>query len=319
MTANTKPYRAHLTSYGDLITSDAGFRGRSASFALERKRRAAPFVHQARALRFALENAATPNDLAHDEWIQSALLVASGVPYNESIQLRPKEKAVAIQRFINDFLAPAGPNLVEELVNRFLLAHEDELNASTQTIGDILAQRKLSRALIATLSLDDTRYSWLHATSKTWLPISDDDSDIELHLRGLSWEKGRKRRTVVFNLTVPFLGNNVDLCLFSCGPNEYREKSHDPASYVALGELKGGIDPAGADEHWKTARAALRRIRDEFSRSSLTPHTFFIGAAVAKRMAQEIWDELENGPLENAANLSVEDQLMSVARWLCRL
>ncbi len=26
---------------------------------------------------------------------------------------------------------------------------------------------------------------------------------------------------------------------------------------LMLGELKGGIDPAGADEHWKTANTVL--------------------------------------------------------------
>jgi len=59
-------------------------------------------------------------------------------------------------------------------------------------------------------------------------------------------------------------------------------------SYIAMGELKGGIDPAGADEHWKTARAALDRIRKAFSKVEVSPHNFFVGAAIAKRMAQEI-------------------------------
>ena len=31
-----------------------------------------------------------------------------------------------------------------------------------------------------------------------------------------------------------------------------------------FGELKGGIDPAGADEHWKTGNSALVRIRKAF-------------------------------------------------------
>ena len=31
----------------------------------------------------------------------------------------------------------------------------------------------------------------------------------------------------------------------------------NPKHYLACGELKGGIDPAGADEHWKTAGKAL--------------------------------------------------------------
>jgi hypothetical protein len=149
--------------------------------------------------------------------------------------------------------------------------------------------------------------------------MTDDDSDIELRLRGLSWVRTRRRRTVVFNLTIPFLKNNVDLCLFNCLPEELQDSYVLPAAYIALGELKGGIDPAGADEHWKTARTALARIRTAFGQSDLKPHTFFIGAAIAKKMAEELWADLENGALENAANLTVDAQVVSVSRWLCSL
>jgi type II restriction enzyme len=57
----------------------------------------------------------------------------------------------------------------------------------------------------------------------------------------------------------------VDLSLFSCSAkNLTREIIKIPSAYIALGELKGGIDPAGADEHWKTARTALNRIHEAF-------------------------------------------------------
>jgi type II restriction enzyme len=39
--------------------------------------------------------------------------------------------------------------------------------------------------------------------------------------------------------------------------------------------LKGGIDPAGADEHWKTAGSALLRIKRAFQAEGLAPATFF--------------------------------------------
>jgi hypothetical protein len=41
-----------------------------------------------------------------------------------------------------------------------------------------------------------------------------------------------------------------------------------------------GIDPAGADEHWKTANFALERIRKSFAKKK-KPQTFFIGASIA--------------------------------------
>ena len=94
---------------------------------------------------------------------------------------------------------------------------------------------------------------------------------------------------------------------------------NSPASYIALGELKGGIDPAGADEHWKTARTALNRIQESFKKVGHTPCLFFIGAAIEAKMAIEIWNLLKKGVLSNAANLTDDNQIASLSRWLCSL
>lgn len=206
--------------------------------------------------------------------------------------------------------------IVEELVFRFLLTRGDTLGGSMRNIGGILAQRKLTRALLSTLKISGTRYSWQDAKSRNWFE-SDDDLDIELSLRGLYWKNGRKHRTLIYNLTVPLVKNNVDMCLFDAAPDNL--DAAEANTYVALGELKGGIDPAGADEHWKTAKTALDRIRRSFARAKQNPHTFFIGAAIEKKMANEIWDELQQGVLSNAANLNDENQVASISHWLCNL
>ncbi|MGH7953752.1 MAG: AvaI/BsoBI family type II restriction endonuclease [Limisphaerales bacterium] len=147
-----------------------------------------------------------------------------------------------------------------------------------------------------------------------------DDTDIETHLRGLSWESDGKVRTLIYNLTVPLFRNNVDLCLFDCSPQTLSKITHKTAcAYVALGELKGGIDPAGADEHWKTARSALNRIHVAFKKYKYQPETFFIGAAIEAKMASEIWTMLRCGELSNAANLTDDEQIASIAHWLCSL
>ena len=141
---------------------------------------------------------------------------------------------------------------------------------------------------------------------------------MELSLRGLSWTTKNGPRTLLYNVTVPLVKNNVDLLLFNCPFGELtRELIRSPSAYIALGELKGGIDPAGADEHWKTARTALNRIHVAFAKQKLKPHTFFIGAAIETKMAGEIWDMLKRGNLENAANLTDEDQISSITSWLC--
>lgn len=86
-----------------------------------------------------------------------------------------------------------------------------------------------------------------------------------------------------------------------------------------LDELKNEINPAGADEHWKTARTALERIRIAFSKRGLNPHIFFVGAAIEQKMSSEIWRMLKKGTLENAANLTDDAQIASLSRWLCSL
>ena len=95
--------------------------------------------------------------------------------------------------------------------------------------------------------------------------------------------------------------------------------SRSPEAFIALVEVKGGIDPAGADEHWKTARTAFNRIRQTFSNLERYPYTFFIGAAIEKNMSLEIWSQLESNVLSNAANLTDGDQLASITNWLCSI
>jgi len=324
MTAR-KPYLRHLSSADDLVTTYEAIRAGFVALALEKNRRATPFVAQARALKAAASLAKTPTALLKIQEIQMALLTAAGLSDKAVAHLQAEDKAEAIQGLINNFLDPAGENFVEELVFRFLLTRGDTLGGSMRNVGGALAQRKLTRAIISNLRIAGKSYQWLHSTSNTWMRMADDDSDIELHIRGLGWQKGKQSRVLIYNLTVPLIKNNVDLCLFKCGPSDLAAKEiakqvyNSPEMYIGLGELKGGIDPAGADEHWKTARTALTRIQEAFARFGLKPHTFFIGAAIEKKMASEIWSQLESGILENAANLTDDNQLASVSRWVCNL
>jgi type II restriction enzyme len=303
-----------------LVTTYEAIRAGFVALALEKNRRATPFVEQARTLKTLASRAKTPADLPKIEEIQPALLTAAGVSDKAAGHLQPEDRAEAIRGLIKNFLEPAGAAFVEELVFRFLLTRGDTLGGSLRNIGGVLAQRKLTRAIISHLTLTRIPYTWLHAVTNTWAPMTDEDADIELQLKGLSWAKGRKKRTMIYNLTVPLTRNNVDLCLFNCAPSELSASTFAlPAAYVTIGELKGGIDPAGADEHWKTARTALARIQKAFSEHKLSPKTFFVGAAIEKRMAAEIWTQLEEGVLSNAANLTDASQIASLSQWLCGL
>lgn len=125
------------------------------------------------------------------------------------------------------------------------------------------------------------------------------------------------------NISVPIVKKNVDLCIIEGTPTDLKRGKgsivHLSNRFLALGELKGGIDPAGADEHWKTANSALIRIRTSFGTVSHRPKTFFIGAAIERSMATEIFNELQTGVLSKAANLTSDEQLTEMCSWLTEL
>jgi len=293
-----KVYLQHLASSKDLETTYEAIRAGFVALALEKNRRATPFVAQARALK----------------------VTAAGVSDKAANHLQDSDRQEAILGLIRNFLEPAGTNFVEELVFRFLLTRGDTLGGSMRNIGGFMAQCKLTRSLIAHLRNAGKSYRWLPSDATEWASMPEDDADIELHLRGLNWRVGSNSRTLIYNLTVPFLRNNVDMCLFNCATEALSKDTYKSASsYIAVGELKGGIDPAGADEHWKTARTALGRIHSAFAKHNLKPKTFFIGAAIEAKMATEIWAMLQGGELDNAANLTEDDQITAITNWLCSL
>ena len=314
------PYLRHLSTSADLITAPEEIRAGFVALALERSRQATPFVEQARALKISAMSAKHPNDLLKIEDIRTSLLTASGFSEKATIHTEESDKIAAIQDFIEKFLEPAGTNFVEELIYRFLLTRGDSLGGSMRNIAGKLAERKLTRSIISALTLTGATYQWLNAASNTWIKGTSNAVDIELSLKGLSWRKNNKTRTLIYNRTIPIVRKNIDMCLLHCTPDEInRETYRTPEKFIAFGELKGGIDPAGADEHWKTAQTALDRIRDAFASHNLSPDLFFIGAVIANSMAEEIWSQLADGTLKNAANLTDLDQVASLSNWLIGL
>jgi hypothetical protein len=312
-----KPYLQHLKSSEDLRTSYEAIRAGFIALALEKNHRATPFVAEARALKSEASQAKVPMDLIAMKRIRQALLTASGISDKALKHLQDSDKDQAIAELIHKFLDPAGANFAEELVFRFLLTRGDTLGGSMRNVGGFIAQCRLSRAVIACLRISGEPVHMLRGKSRKWELMPAEDADLDRNLRGLSWNLGSKKRSLLFNLGVPLVDNNIDLCLLDCSTAELKTAVISPEKYIALGELKGGIDPAGADEHWKTARSALNRIEEAFATKNLKPYLFYVGGAIEVKMSNEIWNWLKTGKLANAANLTVDDQLASIARWVC--
>ena len=165
-------------------------------------------------------------------------------------------------------------------------------------------------------------YKWKDNDTNTWLDKQKDDTDIEKRIKAIYWKK-KSERLLILNTNVPLVNKNVDLFVLQATPEDLKSGNqsiiHQSDKYVALGELKGGIDPAGADEHWKTANSALNRIRTGFDKKKLKPQTFFIGAAIENAMAVEIFKQLKSGTMNNAANLTNDQQLTEICDWLINI
>lgn len=308
---------------GELVTSKERTRAGFIAMALEKNYMAKPYIDEAKALKTLAQEAKKPSELLKIEGLNVGLLTASGLSDKSLNYLTIDDKLQAIKGLIKEFLEPAGDDFINELVYRYLLTKGDALGGRARNLAGALGERKFLRSLLSILNLGGINYKWRDSESNSWLEKSKDDTDIENRIKGLYWKNGKLNRLLILNTKVPVVNKNVDLSLLE-GTIEDLKKgkesiTHDPSKFIALGELKGGIDPAGADEHWKTANSALNRIRTGFKQKKLTPHTFFIGAAIENSMATEIFKQLQSGTMDSAANLTDDDQLNLVCNWIVNL
>ena len=307
----------------DLVTSRENTRAGFIAMALEKGSMAVPYIEEAKALKALSAKAKHPKDLLKLSGVQVGLLTASGLSDKSLKFLTEADKVIAIKGLIEKFLEPAGADFINELVYRYLLTKGDALGGKARNLAGSLGEWKFLRAFLSVLSLAGIEYHWNDNETKAWMVKPKNDSGIEKRLSSLYWNHGKGNRILTLNRKVPLVNKNVDLCLLDGIPEELLAGKnsiiHDPARYIALGELKGGIDPAGADEHWKTANSALNRIRSSFGKRKLNPNSFFVGAAIEGDMAMEIFNDLEKGIINNAANLTNDNQLASICDWIIKL
>jgi hypothetical protein len=312
-----------IRSADDLITSKEKTRAGFISLALEKNYLAIPYIEVAKALKSLASRVSKPKDLLEVKDLRAGLLTASGLSEKSLNYLTEEDKTFAIKSMIEKFLEPAGYNFIDELVYRYLLTKGDALGGKARNLAGVLGERKFLRSLLSVFGLAGIDYQWKDSDTDVWLSKPTDDIEIEKRINGLFWSTNKNNRLLIMNITVPIVEKNVDISILAGTVNDLRRGRqaliHNIDAYVALGELKGGIDPAGADEHWKTANSALNRIRKGFSGRKKKLFTFFIGAAIENSMASEIFKELQMESLDNAANLTNDEQLASICEWIINL
>lgn len=312
-----------IKSAHDLVTTRERTRAGFIAMALEKNYIAVPYIEEAKALKALAKKVKKPIELLKEQNLRIGLLTASGLSDKSLYYMTDEDKTLAIKGLIEKFLEPAGENFIDELVYRYLLIKGDALGGKARNLAGTLGERKFLRTLLSVMNLAGILYKWRDSETRSWMDKNEDEADIEKRINAIQWSKKGKSRLLVMNISVPTVKKNVDLSIMEGDISDLKKGKdsiiHQSAKFLALGELKGGFDPAGADEHWKTANSALIRIRNSFGAFNHKPKIFFIGAAIEKSMANEMFEELQTGVLSNAANLTDDEQLTEICNWIVHL
>lgn len=292
------------------------------SIALRKSKEACFYIEKAKAFKHIVSAYNDPKELIKVTGIQNSLCEAAGVATKARGYLKSEDIELILNEFSEAFLIPAGDHFVDEIVNRYLLALGDALGGRMRNIIGSIAGEKLTQQMIATLQVRNCEFSYYDKRVGKWLYGETFRSEISSDVKAIRWNVDSQARLLCYDLTVPMVKKNIDIVVFNntnvdiSHTNQFKLFKNDPSNYLILGELKGGIDPAGADEHWKTANTALNRIRDSFKKVDATIFTLFIGAAIEASMAKEIYEQCISGELTNCANLTKDNQLVEVCDWL---
>ncbi len=311
----------YITSQEDLITTHEETRAGFLAIALEKNMVGDPYVKQAQAFKSMVSHTKGPDDFLTMPSIRSFLLSAAGLSEKSLQHLYNEDYTLVIKELIDKFLKPVGSAYIDETIYRFLLTKGDAVGGIMRNRIGAMGQEKLVRCILSCMNVRGITYEWVDGNNSTfkWLAKRSDDTGIEKTLKALHWTNSKGSRVLGFNMTNSIVKKNIDICLYNADKTNYEQgriaKNH-PERAIMLGELKGGIDPAGADEHWKTANTALDRIRTSYAAKGLQIQTSFVGAAIERAMACEIYSQLRSGIMTNGANLTNTNQLVEFCNWL---
>ncbi len=269
--------------------------------ALQKTEKARPFVEEARTFYEVLKKVKNIKGLLKLPKYIPNLASTCGFSDKAQSQLTEAELSGAIKKVLTKIYEESSDDFREDILYRYLLTKGDTLGGSMRNWAGASASTKLTEKIIEHLSRGKKRIEV--SKSKTG------------KVQRIIWDG----RILFFDVKPKLIGKNIDIILIDSGTLSVSEKEllANKSKYIACGELKGGIDPAGADEHWKTANSALRRIRGVFGKRKLG--IFFVGSAIEASMANEIFNQLKSGELSHAANLNEEEQVNDLIDWLLSL
>lgn len=291
----------YIKSASDLITSTASTNRGFLLQAIQKIEKSDPYIQRALQFRNELIKCKSIDDLLKLDAFKDDLLTSVGFSTKAMQHVESKEIDDLLKKTLEIILKKHGKNFHDEILFRYFLIKGDALGGEMRNLTGSLGQKILLKAILD--ALKEKHIAPVTTTSKNG------------KIQSLSWDK----RYVVFDRSPKCVNKNVDVIMLDRSFSKSEAGLiENKKAYLACGELKGGIDPAGADEHWKTARSSLERIRECFDESSCLA-LFFVAAAIEKAMAIEIYEKLESGYLSFAANLTVPRQVRDLAEWLISL
>ncbi|MBI4331788.1 MAG: hypothetical protein HY673_10955 [Chloroflexi bacterium] len=292
----------HMKKAADLVTSREATTEGFIAQARDKVRLASVYIKDARRLEKDLEPLSTPQEALKPKAIRQALLAAVGISVKALAHLTSDDQDKILGEVLAEIQHQAGGDWKEELVLRFALTRGDSLGGSSRNLAGARAKDLFAQAVADSLSSQGVK------------PEVIPSAGGQRKTQKLSWGD----RIMVFDGKPRIVGKNIDVILLE---DDHETPTGDllekKTAYVACGEIKGGIDPAGADEHWKTANSALQRVRASFGGSP--PALFFAAAAIVDSMSHEIVSQLRDNRLANAANLTKPDQVAGLANWVVSL
>lgn len=255
--------------------------------------------------RFAedLEKADSSIDsLVQNEDLRQQLLTAIGLSDKAKKYFTPESEREHLEEIL-ELLQSRSEDLKRELVYRFLLTSGDSLGGRSRNLIGREGSDRLIENIQQLLLSSDQEFDLIRTKDEK--------------VTAIVWQD----RAVMFDIKPRWINKNIDVILFraTSGAN-LANLREDPDHFLACGEIKGGADPAGSDEHWKTAKSALERIREAFESLGKTPPPlFFAGLSIVPGVAKEIAQELRKGKLNRAANLARDEQVNELSNWLLTL
>jgi hypothetical protein len=229
----------------DLVTTDRATAEGFLNQALEKGKRARPFVVEAAKFRQALAAGRNIKDLLELQEFQDHLLSAAGFSDKSLNHIEGDDLKNSMKAVFDEILGRNPDGWRDEILYRYLLTKGDSLGGAMRNLAGSIAQAMFSKEIESALRI---------VTSDIHVERSQDGEKIQR----ITW----LTRRLLFDKRSALVGKGVDVILLnSSSQHSGTTLLSEKANYIACGELKGGIDPAGADEHWKTASGAFERIR----------------------------------------------------------